>query len=154
MRHDIRPRKDGEGRKQCVLWAGAISLGRVWHSGHVAGLDPGWTPPYNMNSHLQSSWGCEHETLKETAAMHPVPSQHLFPSPHFPKACMEQHTHCLLHASCTVLTGRSLWVTQPVCVGLEWAWMSGGVVGDVSNIWLKGWTLSRQRFLSADCVWD
>jgi len=34
-------------------------------------------PPCNMNSHLESSCGYEHETLKETAAMDPVPSHHL-----------------------------------------------------------------------------
>lgn len=41
------------------------------------GSTQGGRPPCNMNSHLESSCGCEHETLKETAAMDPGPSHHL-----------------------------------------------------------------------------
>lgn len=46
------------------------------------GSAQGGRPPCNINSHLESSCGYEHETLKETAAMDPVPSHHL--------------SHCLL----------------------------------------------------------
>lgn len=46
------------------------------------GSTQGGRPPCNINSHLESSCGYEHETLKETAAMDPVPSHHL--------------SHCLL----------------------------------------------------------
>ena len=46
------------------------------------GSTQGGQPPCNINSHLESSCGYEHETLKETAAMDPVPSHHL--------------SHCLL----------------------------------------------------------
>lgn len=41
------------------------------------GSTQGGQPPCNINSHLESSCGYEHETLKETAAMDPVPSHHL-----------------------------------------------------------------------------
>lgn len=41
------------------------------------GSTQGGRPPCNINSHLQSSCGYEHETLKETAAMDPAPSRHL-----------------------------------------------------------------------------
>lgn len=66
------------------------------------GSTQGGRPPCNINSHLESSCGYEHETLKETAAMDPVPSHHLShcrikaPSPLFPSACMEKHTKWLL----------------------------------------------------------
>lgn len=46
------------------------------------GSTQGGRLPCNINSHLESSCGCGHETLKETAAMDPVPSHH--------------HSHCLL----------------------------------------------------------
>lgn len=46
------------------------------------GSTQGGRLPCNINSHLESSCGCGHETLKETAAMDPVPSQ--------------QHSRCLL----------------------------------------------------------
>lgn len=40
------------------------------------GSTQGGRLPCNINSHLESSCGCGHETLKETAAMDPVPSHH------------------------------------------------------------------------------
>lgn len=46
------------------------------------GSTQGGRLPCNINSHLESSCGCGHETLKETAAMDPVPLHH--------------HSHCLL----------------------------------------------------------
>lgn len=45
------------------------------------GSTQGGRLPCNINSHLESSCGYGHETLKETAAMDPVPSHH--------------HSHCL-----------------------------------------------------------
>lgn len=41
------------------------------------GSTQGGQPPCNINSHLESSCGYEHETLKKTAAMDPLPSHHL-----------------------------------------------------------------------------
>lgn len=46
------------------------------------GSTQGGRLPCNINSHLESSCGYGHETLKETAAMDLVPSHH--------------HSHCLL----------------------------------------------------------
>lgn len=46
------------------------------------GSTQGGRLPCNINSHLESSCGYGHETLKETAAMDPVPSHH--------------HSYCLL----------------------------------------------------------
>ena len=86
------------------------------------GSTQGGRPPCNINSHLESSCGYEHETLKETAAMDPVPSHHL-------AHCLLKHPpHCSLkpawkstqsgsYSSCNFC---GLWATQPVCVRPEW----------------------------------
>lgn len=43
------------------------------------GSTQGGRLPCNINSHLRSSCGCGHQTLKETAAMDPQPSHHSLP---------------------------------------------------------------------------
>lgn len=93
------------------------------------GSTQGGRPPCNINSHLESSCGYEHETLKETAAMDPVPSHHLShcllkrPSPLFPKACVKKHTNWLLFCMKFPFWLQSLSVRA--------------CLGDVTNIWTR-----------------
>lgn len=66
------------------------------------GSTQGGRLPCNINSHLESSCGCGHETLKETAAMDPVPSHQRSPCllqlpPHCsPKPAWKQHKPALI----------------------------------------------------------
>lgn len=80
--------------------------------------------PCNINSHLESSCGYGHETLKETAAMDPVPSRHRS------HCLLKRPPHCSLKPAWnTTQTGSyslcsfpfdPLWVTYPICAMLEW----------------------------------
>lgn len=82
--------KEERGEKKCV-WGGkshSVSFEPVspcWAEFDIQTMRQGSTQggrlPCNINSHLESSCGYGHETLKETAAMDPVPSHH--------------HSHCL-----------------------------------------------------------
>lgn len=99
------------------------------------GSTQGGRPPCNINSHLESSCGYEHETLKETAAMDPVPSHH--------------HSHCLLkrppHCSLKPAWKNNKPALIPHVICLLTAvseWLSVSLWGlnglrDVANIWRR-----------------
>lgn len=90
------------------------------------GSTQGGRPPCNINSHLESSCGYEHETLKETAAMDPVPSHHLSHCllkrpPHCSPKPAWKSTQTGSSSSCNFPFDWALWPTRPsLCV----PWMS------------------------------
>lgn len=80
------------------------------------GSTQGGRPPCNINSHLESSCGYEHETLKETAAMDPVPSHHLSHCllkcpPHCSLKPAWKSTQTSSYSSCNFPPDCSLWST-------------------------------------------
>lgn len=132
-RHPAR-QKDVEGETGKHT---ACPLGRRRPAGFALTFRPcdkarprvGSPPPCNINSHLESSCGYEHETLKETAAVDPVPSH-----------CL---SHCLFKPLpyCSSEPERRRKKTKTHKLVLfpretltpAFGWLSVG--GDVTNMW-------------------
>lgn len=81
----MRQNDAATGRRGQKPRGGGALMSPCWAGFDIQTMRQGSTQggrlPCNINSHLESSCGCGHETLKETAAMDPVPSHH--------------HSHCL-----------------------------------------------------------
>lgn len=108
----MRQKDTSTGRRGQKRWGGgshSVSfelMSPCWAGFDIQTMRQGSTQggrlPCNINSHLESSCGCGHETLKETAAMDPVPSRRrsrgpLQLPPHCsPKPAQRRHKRALL----------------------------------------------------------